>query len=66
MDKIDWKRKLSSRKFWVLVAAFVASVCIFVTHDEQVSIQITTIITGFGAVVAYLFAEGYADGKNKE
>lgn len=63
-NKIDWRRKLSSRKFWALVAAFSSSVYICITHDEQTAVQIAAIITAGGAVVAYLFAEGWADGQH--
>lgn len=63
-NKIDWRRKLSSRKFWALVAGFSSSLYIFITHDEQTAVQIAAIITAGGSVVAYLFAEGITDSKN--
>lgn len=60
-NKIDWKRKLSSRKLWMAVAAFVAAIYIFITHDEQTAVQITSIIMAGGTVVAYIVAEGWTD-----
>lgn len=63
--KIDWRRKLSSRKFWALVATLVSSnLFLFGVADEVVT-QIAAIITNFGAVVVYLLVEGAIDRENK-
>lgn len=59
--KIDWKRKLSSRKFWALLAAFATSVMAIVGADENTTLQVTGVITAAGACVAYMLAEGIAD-----
>ena len=64
--KIDWKRKLSSRKFWVAVVAFVTALLLFFNVDAGSIEQISSIIMGFGALIAYIFAEGWADASNKE
>ena len=34
MDKIDWKRKLTSRKLWLSVAGFVAMLLVFLNYDK--------------------------------
>ena len=34
--KIDWKRKLSSRKFWAALAALVGAVAVFCGAGESV------------------------------
>lgn len=61
---IDWKRKLTSRKFWMAVAGFVTSILVMFKVDGEISTQITTAIMGFGCVIAYIFAEGWTDGKS--
>lgn len=61
--KINWKRKLSSRKFWALVAAVATSVGVIIGAGEEVTLQITGLITTVGAVVAYILAEASIDAK---
>ncbi len=61
--KIDWKRKLSSRKFWCAVAAFVAGLIIALGGQEGVASTVSGCIMSAGAVVAYIFAEGMTDAK---
>lgn len=62
---IDWKRKLSSRKFWCAVVAFVSPLLFaFNVADSDVT-QITSIIMAGGALIAYIFSEGWVDA-NRE
>jgi hypothetical protein len=63
--KIDWKRKLSSRKFWALLAALATAVLAGVVSDNIVS-QTTGIITAVGACVAYIFAEASIDKERED
>lgn len=62
MEKIDWVRKLSSRKFWALLIALVTSLLTAGGAGESVVLQVTGIIGAFGACIAYILAEGYVDG----
>ena len=59
--KIDWKRKLSSRKFWAAVGGFAAAILAFLGASEAVSTQVTAIISAAGVLIAYIMAEGFAD-----
>lgn len=59
--KIDWKRKLTSRKFWAALCNFVAMLVIALGGTEQVAVQITGIIMAGATVVAYIIAEGLVD-----
>ena len=60
------KKKLSSRKLWVSIIGFVTAILVaFNVPDGSVS-QISAIISAFGPLVAYVVAEGYADGSGKE
>ena len=61
MKSINWKIKLSSRKFWSAVVAFITSIMTaFNVTDLQVS-QVTIIVTGIGALCVYMLAEGMSD-----
>ena len=59
--KIDWKRKLSSRKFWAAVGGMAAAVLAFIGASEQIATQVTAIISAAGVLIAYILAEGFTD-----
>jgi len=59
--KIDWKRKLTSRKLWVAVAGFVSGVMIFRGASESDAAQVAALIMSGASVVGYLIGEGLAD-----
>lgn len=58
---MDLWRKLSSRKFWMALAAFVVAIFIYLNVDIDTQKTEALIMAG-GAVVAYIVAEGFADG----
>lgn len=58
---IDWKRKLTSRKFWSAVASFVAMLIVFMGGAESTATQVTALIMAGASVVAYIIGEGLAD-----
>lgn len=58
---IDWKRKLTSRKFWVAVADFVVMLLIAFGVAETEAMQISAIIMAGAGVVAYIVGEGLTD-----
>jgi len=60
--KIDWKRKLTSRKLWLSVASFVSMLLIFFQFSETEAHQIAAIIMAGATVIAYVIGEGLADG----
>ena len=53
MKKIDWVRKLTSRKLWTAVASFVSMM-----------ILATALIMAGASVVAYIIGEGLTDSAN--
>lgn len=59
--KIDWKRKLTSRKFWAAVASFTSMLIIYFGGAETEAAQIASLIMAGASVIAYLIAEGLAD-----
>ncbi|GIO30774.1 MULTISPECIES: hypothetical protein [Paenibacillus] len=58
------KKKLSSRKFWALLAALATSILTAAGAGENTVLQIMGIISAVGACVAYMLAEGIADAAN--
>lgn len=61
---MNWKRKLTSRKFWVAVVGFVTALLIAFNVDGLTIEQVTGIITAGGVLVAYILGESYVDGKH--
>ena len=59
---IDWKRKLTSRKFWLAVAGFVSGLMIYLGHSTAEAEQVGGLILSGAAVIAYCVGEGLADG----
>ena len=66
MDKIDWKRKLTSRKLWLSIASFVAMLMIAINGDEGSAQQVSALIMAGATVIGYVIGEGLADAGNKE
>lgn len=66
MDKIDWKRKLTSRKFWIAVIGFIGPLLIAFGMSEEQSAQVTSLIMSGATVIAYLIAEGMTDAAGVE
>ena len=60
-NKIDWKKKLTSRKFWAAIIGFVTPTLLAfgVAHDTVT--QIAGIITAGAVVIAYILGEGFID-----
>lgn len=62
--KIDWKRKLTSRKFWISIAGFVAGMIVIFGGSQEVADKISGSIMSGAAVIGYVVGEGLADGAN--
>ena len=63
--KIDWKRKLTSRKLWVALAGFVTGLIVAFGGDSEVAETVSGCILSGAAVVGYIIGEGLADSSNK-
>lgn len=61
MAKIDWKRKLTSRKFWAAVVGFVTPIMIAAGATDNSITQVTAIIMGGATLIAYIIGEGMTD-----
>lgn len=60
-ESINWKRKLTSRKFWMAVAGFISPLMLAFGASEAVAAQVTALIMAGAAVVAYIIGEGLVD-----
>ena len=61
---IDWKRKLTSRKFWAAIALFISGCIGAFTGDKETAEVVSGLIMQGAAVVAYIIGEGLADAAN--
>lgn len=56
-----WVKKLTSRKLWVAVAAFVSGLIVAFKGDAETAEVVSGIILQGAAVLGYLLAEGLVD-----
>lgn len=61
MNKIDWKRKLTSRKLWVAVAGFVAGLVLAFGGADSTAETVTGCIMSGASVIGYILGEGLTD-----
>ena len=61
MKKIDWARKLSSRKFWVALAGLVSGLMLAFGKTEAEAETVSGVILAGASVIGYLLAEGLTD-----
>lgn len=59
--KIDWKAKLSSRKFWAAITAVVIALLAFFNVPEMTQQQVTSLISAVGTLVIYVLGESIVD-----
>ena len=64
--KIDWKKKLSSRKFWAATSALICALCVLFGVDNFTIEKLTATVTALGVLAAYIFTEGYIDAKSMD
>ena len=62
--KIDWKRKLTSRKLWVALAGFIAGLIVAFGGDSEVAETVSGCILSGAAVIGYVIGEGLADSSH--
>lgn len=58
--------KLTSRKFWVALVAFVTALLTAFNVPSGSITQVTTIIMAFGSLIAYIFAEAWTDSAHTD
>ena len=58
---INWKQKLTSRKFWAAVVTFVTTVMVAFGVPQVTTEQVTAIMAATSTMVAYILGEGLVD-----
>ena len=66
MSKIDWKRKLTSRKFWAAVIGFITPIMIAAGAGENEITQVVAIVMGGSTLIAYIIGEGLVDSASTD
>ena len=60
---IDWKKKLTSRKFWTAIVGFVTPLLLAFGLAEDVVVQVSGIIMSGATAIAYIIGEGLVDSE---
>lgn len=60
--KINWLKKLTSRKFWMAVVTLITGLIMAFGGDEGTAETVGGCIMAAASVVAYTIGEGLADG----
>lgn len=58
---IDWKSKLTSRKFWMAVIGLISGVLLAFKVDAHTVETISGVVLSAGSVIAYIIGEGLID-----
>ena len=66
MDKINWKQKLTSRKFWAAVTGFITAILITFKVDSLTIEQVVSVISASAVLIAYIIGEGMVDAARIE
>ena len=61
--KIDWKKKLTSRKFWTAIIGFVVPLLLAFGVGEDVVVQVSGIVMAGATAIAYIIGEGLVDSE---
>ena len=63
IKKINWKQKLSSRKFWAAIVGFVTTVLTALNVNNLTVEQVAAIITACGTLMVYILGESIVDAR---
>ena len=61
MSNIDWKTKLTSRKFWAAVVGFVVPLLVAFGMSDNQAAEVASIIMAGANMIAYIIGEGLVD-----
>ena len=61
MEKINWTRKLTSRKLWTATASFISMMIVTCGGGESQAAKVTALIMAGASVIAYIIGEGLTD-----
>lgn len=61
MNKINWKQKLTSRKFWAALIGFITAMMVAFGVNDLTIEQVVGMITAASTLIAYIIGEGIVD-----
>ena len=64
--KINWKQKLTSRKFWAALITFITSILIAFGVSDLTIEQVIAVISAGSVMIAYIIGEGLVDAARVE
>ena len=66
MGKIDWQRKLTSRKFWCCILGVAISLMMLCGVESGEQERIVAVITSTATLISYIIGEGMVDKEHKD
>ena len=64
--EINWKRKLTSRKFWTCVCNFISMLLVALKVAETDATQIVALVMAGAGVITYIIGEGMTDAADTQ
>ena len=64
--KINWKQKLTSRKFWAALITFITSILVAFGVPDLTIEQVVAVISAGSVMIAYIIGEGMVDAARIE
>ena len=61
MNEVNWRQKLTSRKFWTALAGFVTGLIVALGGSEATATQVSGLLMSGASVVAFIIGEGLID-----
>ncbi len=61
--EINWKQKLTSRKFWLAIIGFVVALLVVFEVDSLKIEQIIALISAISTLITYIVGESIIDAK---
>ncbi len=59
--KINWKQKLSSRKFWAAIIGVVGAILVLFNVSEMTAERIIALVSAEATLITYILTEGEID-----
>lgn len=66
MKDTDWKRKLTSRKFWAAVIGVFISICVMCGVETDKQERMVAVVSSSATLIAYIIGEGMVDKEHKD
>ena len=63
---INWRQKLSSRKFWALLAGLMTALMVLMNMPEETIAQVVAVVGAFASVIVYMLAEASVDAAREK